>query len=144
VNHSHTIRLHHYWQKGRSPSPIHQTSSSTGLVRWHRRSVCTIRPRILPGARTPREAAGVILEVGDQSPARRDNSCPFCTTRCVRRRRTRPSPTRRTGRPHLWWLLQFESRAPPTLRFPERTRVALCSDLAHDNQQNSNFLFRLR
>jgi len=27
------------------------------------------------------------------------------------RRRTRPSPTRRTGHPHLWWLLQFESRA---------------------------------
>ena len=33
---------------------------------------------------------------------------------------------------------------PPTLRFPERTRVALRSDLAHDNHQNSNFLFRLR
>ena len=32
--------------------------------------------------------------------------------------------------------------APPTLRFPERTRVALRSDLAHDNHQNSNFLFR--
>src|SRR5271169_5192560 len=29
------------------------------------------------------------------------------------------------------------------LRFPERTRVALRSDLAHDNHQNSNFLFRL-
>jgi hypothetical protein len=49
------------------------------------------------------------------------------------------------GHPHLWWLLQFESRAaPPTLRFPERTGVAFRSDLAHDNQQNSNFLFRLR
>ena len=34
--------------------------------------------------------------------------------------------------------------APPTLRFPERTRVALRSDLAHGNHQNSNFLFRLR
>jgi len=33
--------------------------------------------------------------------------------------------------------------APPTLRFPERTGVALRSDLAHDNHQNSNFLFRL-
>jgi hypothetical protein len=41
----------------------------------------------------------------------RRNSCPFYTTRCVCRRRTRPSPTRRTGHPHLWWLLQFESRA---------------------------------
>jgi hypothetical protein len=34
--------------------------------------------------------------------------------------------------------------APPTLRFPERTRVALRSGLAHGNHQNSNFLFRLR
>ena len=34
--------------------------------------------------------------------------------------------------------------APPTLRFPEWTGVALRSDLAHDNHQNSNFLFRLR
>src|SRR5579872_3303193 len=33
---------------------------------------------------------------------------------------------------------------PPTFRFPERTRVALRSDLAHDSHQNSNFLFRLR
>jgi hypothetical protein len=33
---------------------------------------------------------------------------------------------------------------PPTLRFPERAGVALRSDLAHDNHQNSNFLFRLR
>jgi hypothetical protein len=33
---------------------------------------------------------------------------------------------------------------PPALRFPERTRVALCSDLAHDDHQNCNFLFRLR
>src|SRR5579864_1046020 len=54
--------------------------------------------------------------------------------------------TRRTGHPHLWWLLQFESRAnrPPTFRLPERTGVALRSDLAHGNHQNSNFLFRLR
>ena len=37
--------------------------------------------------------------------------CPFYTTRCLCRRRTRPSPTRRTGQPLLWWLLQFESRA---------------------------------
>jgi ABC-type multidrug transport system fused ATPase/permease subunit len=34
--------------------------------------------------------------------------------------------------------------SPPTLRFPERTGVALRSDLAHDDHQNSNFLFRLR
>jgi hypothetical protein len=34
--------------------------------------------------------------------------------------------------------------APPTLRFPERTGVALRSDLAHDSHQNSNLLFRLR
>ena len=34
--------------------------------------------------------------------------------------------------------------APPTLRFPERTGVALRSDLAHDDHQNFNFLFRLR
>ncbi len=34
--------------------------------------------------------------------------------------------------------------APRTLRFPERTSVALRLDLAHDNHQNSNFLFRLR
>jgi hypothetical protein len=33
------------------------------------------------------------------------------------------------------------SPAPPTLRFPERTGVALRSDLAHDNHQNSNFYF---
>ncbi len=33
---------------------------------------------------------------------------------------------------------------PPTLRVPERTRVALRSDLAHDNHQSSNFLLRLR
>jgi hypothetical protein len=33
---------------------------------------------------------------------------------------------------------------PPTLRFPERTGVALRSDLAHDSHQNSNLLFRLR
>ena len=33
---------------------------------------------------------------------------------------------------------------PPTLRFPERTGVALRSDLAHDYHQTSNFLFRLR
>ena len=36
------------------------------------------------------------------------------------------------------------SLRPPTLRFPERTRVGSRSDLAHDNHQNSNFLFRLR
>ena len=40
--------------------------------------------------------------------------------------------------------LKAEPPAPPTLRFPERTGVALRSDLAHDNHQNSNFLFRLR
>ena len=33
--------------------------------------------------------------------------------------------------------------APPTLRFPERTGVALRSDLAHDDRQKVNFLFRL-
>jgi hypothetical protein len=38
----------------------------------------------------------------------------------------------------------FIEPAPPTLGFPERTGVALRSDLAHDNHQNSNFLFRLR
>jgi hypothetical protein len=32
----------------------------------------------------------------------------------------------------------------PTLRFPERTGVALRLDRAHDNHQNSNLLFRLR
>ena len=40
--------------------------------------------------------------------------------------------------------LKAEPPAPPNLRFPERTGVALRSDLAHDNHQNSNFLFRLR
>ena len=40
--------------------------------------------------------------------------------------------------------LKARPPAPPTLRFPERTGVALRSDLAHDNHQNSNFLFRLR
>ena len=34
--------------------------------------------------------------------------------------------------------------AAPTLRLPERTRVALRSDLAHDNPQGSNLLSRLR
>jgi hypothetical protein len=71
---------------------------------------------------------------------------PFYTTRCLCRHRTQPTPTRRTGHPHLWWLLQFESRstAPPTPRLPERTGVALRSDLAHKSDQNSNLLFRLR
>ncbi len=36
----------------------------------------------------------------------------------------------------------YASAAHP--RFSERTRVALRSDLAHKNHQNSNFLFRLR
>ena len=78
----------------------------------------------------------------------RRNFCPFHTTvvdavavpalRKVREGR---------GTRNLWWLLQFESRAtpsPPTLRFPERTGAALRLDLAHDNHQNSNLLFRLR
>ena len=36
------------------------------------------------------------------------------------------SPTRRTGHPHLWWLLQFEGPghpARPTLRFPEQNAL---------------------
>ena len=77
----------------------------------------------------------------------RRNSCPFYTTRCVCGRSIRPSQsTRRMGHPQLWWLLQFESRstAPPTPRLPERTGVALRSDLAHKSDQNSNLLFRLR
>jgi hypothetical protein len=59
---------------------------------------------------------------------------------CVCRRRTRPfdfaqgrlfAKYLRTRHPHLRRLLQFEKRPdPPTLRFPERTRVALRSDLA--------------
>ncbi len=40
--------------------------------------------------------------------------------------------------------LKADPPAPSNPRFPERTRVALRSDLAHDNHQNSNFLFRLR
>jgi hypothetical protein len=40
--------------------------------------------------------------------------------------------------------LKAEPPAPPNLRFPERTGVALRSDLAHDDDQNSKFLFRLR
>jgi hypothetical protein len=69
------------------------------------------------------------------------------TTPCVCHRSARPSQsTRRTGHPLLWWLRSLKAGlpAPPTLRFPERTGVALRSDLAHDNHQNSNFLFRLR
>jgi hypothetical protein len=56
------------------------------------------------------------------------------------------SPTRRTGHPRCggFCSLMAESPDTPTLRFPERTGVALRSDLAHDSHQNSNLLFRLR
>src|SRR6266446_8694622 len=60
----------------------------------------------------------------------RRNSCPFYTARCVCRRRTRPSPTRRTGHPHLWWLLQFESRATrPQFGLSELTSAPAKADL---------------
>src|SRR5580692_1586059 len=74
------------------------------------------------------------------------NSCPFYTARCVCRRRTRPfrlcegRGTRIFGG---FCSLKAGPPAPPTLRFPERTGVALCSDLAYDSHQNSNLLFRL-
>jgi ABC transporter len=45
---------------------------------------------------------------------------------------------------NVWGHPAASHPAPPTLRFPERTEVALRSDLAHDDHQNSNFLFRLR
>ena len=44
--------------------------------------------------------------------------------------------------PHLWWLLQFESRPP--LGFRNGPALLYVQYLAHDNHQNSNFLFRLR
>ena len=78
----------------------------------------------------------------------RRNSCPFYTARCVCRRRTRPFRLREGRGTRIcggFCSLKAGPRAPPpTLRFPERTGVALRSDLAHDNHQNSNFLFRLR
>ena len=77
----------------------------------------------------------------------RRNSCPFYTARCVCRRRTRPFRLREERGTRIcggFCSLKAGPPAPPTLRFPERTRVALCSDVAHDNHQNSNFLFRLR
>jgi hypothetical protein len=40
--------------------------------------------------------------------------------------------------------LKAEPPDTPNLRFPERTGVALRSDLAHDDHQNSNSLFGLR
>jgi hypothetical protein len=44
------------------------------------------------------------------------------------------SPTRRTGHPHLWWLLQFESHPPrpplgfrngPALRYVQISRMTI-------------------
>ncbi len=49
------------------------------------------------------------------------------------------------GHPHLWWLLQFENRAARLpLGFRDGPGVASRLDLAHDDHQNSTFLFRLR
>ena len=71
---------------------------------------------------------------------------PFCTARCVCRRRSRPFRLREGRGARIrggFCSLKAGPPAPPTLRFPERTGVALRSDLAHDNHQNSSFSFRL-
>ena len=49
----------------------------------------------------------------------------------------------KNGHPQLWWLPQFESRAtcPAHLRFPDPNHVALRSDLAHVNHQDSTSYF---
>ena len=63
--------------------------------------------------------------------------------RCVCRRRTRPFRLREGRGTRVcggFCSLKAGPPAPPTLRFPERTRVALRSDLAHDNHQNCNFI----
>ena len=77
----------------------------------------------------------------------RRNPSPFYTALCVCRRRTRPFRPREGRGTRIcggFCSLKAGPPAPPTLRFPERTGVALGSDLAHDNHQNSNFLFHLR
>jgi len=74
----------------------------------------------------------------------RRNSCPFYTARCVCRRRTalfayaKGRGTRICGG---FCSLKAAPPAPPTFRFPERTRVALRSDLAHDNHQTPTSYF---
>jgi hypothetical protein len=68
------------------------------------------------------------------------------TPRCVCRRRTRPFRLREGRGTRICGgccSLKAGPPAPPTLRFPERTGVALRSDLAHDDRQKVNFLFRL-
>ena len=106
---------------------------------------CNMVSGYFPLRKVPTEGAPSLRLLQGWRRCCRRNSCPFYTARCVCRRRTRPFRLREERGTRIcggFCSLKAGPPAPPTLRFPERTRVALCSDVAHDNHQNSNFLFR--
>ena len=137
--------------------PYHgQSFSNPTCQRWAGGASlhCTIPTEGAPSLRCLQEPALSFVEGvgGDAAGAALVRSTP---PRCVCRRRTRPSTGSgralrkvREGRgTRICGGFCSLKAGPPSaahFRFPEWPGVALRSDLAHDNHQNSNFLFRLR